>query len=119
MRIQQLDPKRQNRGTHNRPTSTEVTCIMITPTDGKKGCIKRDIRVETKEGGLITIPEWHPSYIALRYILLFPFSEQSWHDRIPLAGRQLPGDHPLHVSRRNYTAGTLSRHNFQFSEDLE
>jgi hypothetical protein len=34
--------------------------------------------------------------------------------------RQLPGDHPLFASRRNYTAGKLSRHNFpQFPEDPE
>ena len=99
VRIQQLDPKRQNRGTHNHPTSTEVARVIITPTDGKKGRIERDIRVETKEGGLMTIPAWHPAYMALRYILLFPFGE------------------PLHTSRRNYTAGTLSRHNFHFLED--
>ena len=117
VRIQQLDPKRQSRGTHNRPTSTEVARVMITPADALKGRIERDIRVETKEGGLMSIPDWHPSYMALRYPLLFPFGEQSWHDRIPLAGHELPGDHPLHASRRNRTAGTLSRHTIDAFDD--
>ena len=79
IRIQQLDPKRQNKGTHNRPISSEVARIMITPTDGKKGRIKRDIRIETKEGGLMRVPEYHPAYMALRYVLIYPFGEQSWH----------------------------------------
>ena len=113
VRIQQLDPRRQSRGTHNRPISTEVARVMITPDDALKGRIERDIRVETKEGGLMAIPDWHSSYMALRYPLLFPFGEQSWHDRIPLAGHNLPGDHSLNASRRNRTAGTLSRHNME------
>ncbi len=56
VRIQQLDPKRQNRGTHHRPTSTEVARVMITPADALKGRIERDIPVETKEG-LMLIPD--------------------------------------------------------------
>jgi len=110
VRIQQLNPKRQDKGTHNRPTSTEVARVMITPNDAVRGRIERDIRVETIEGGLMSIPDWHPSYMALRYPLLFPFGEQSWHDRLPLAGQQLPGDHPLHASRRNRVAGSFARH---------
>lgn len=39
VRIQQLDPRRQERGTHNRPTSNEVARVMITPAS----CISRDI----------------------------------------------------------------------------
>ena len=117
VRIQQLDPRRQSRGTHNRPTSTEVARVMITPDDALRGRIERDIRIETKEGGLIAIPDWHSSYMALRYPLLFPFGEQSWHDRIPLAGHNLPGNHPLNASRRNRTAGTLSRHNMEGFDD--
>lgn len=117
VRIQQLDPKRQNRDTHNRPTSNEVARVMITPDGALKGRIERDIRVETKEGGLMSIPDWHPSYMALRYALLFPFGEQSWHDRIPLAGHELPGDHSLHAMRRNRTAGTLSRYTMSAFDD--
>ena len=119
IRIQQLDPKRQNKGTHNRPTSSEVARVMITPTDGKKSRIERDIRVETKEGGLMRVPEYHPAYMALRYVLMYPFGEQSWHQNIGLAGRQLPTNHLLHASRRNRVAGTLTHHNFHFSEDPE
>ncbi len=93
---------------------------MITPNDAVRGRIERDIRIETIEGALMSIPDWHPSYIALRYPLLFPFSEQSWYDRLPLAGHQLSGDYLLHASRRNRVAGTLARHTLISSdEELE
>lgn len=117
VRIQQLDPRRTNRGTYNRPTTTEVARVIITPTDAARGRIDRDIRVETKEGGLMSIPDWHPSYMALRYPVLFPFGEQSWHDRIPMAGHHPQGDHPLHASRRNRAHGTLVRHGLNPFDD--
>ena len=101
VRIQQLDPKRRNRGTHNRPTSTEVARVIVTPNDVTKGRIRRDIRIEARGGGLILISNWHPLYMALRYPLLFPFGEQSWHDGIPIAGYQLQSDHLLHAYRRH------------------
>lgn len=55
--------------------------------------------------------------MALRYPLLFPFGEQSWYDRIPLAGHSLPTDHLLHATRRNRTAGTLARHGMDADDD--
>ena len=57
VRIMQHDPRRADRGTHNRPTSSEVACIMIAPPDGAKGRIARDIRIEVKGGGLMRVPE--------------------------------------------------------------
>ena len=57
VRIIQHDPRRANRGTHNRPTSSEVACIMITPPDSAKGRIARDIRIKVKGGGLMRVPE--------------------------------------------------------------
>ncbi len=48
VRIKQLDPRRQDKGIHNRPTSNEIAYVMGTPTDARKGRIERDIRVETK-----------------------------------------------------------------------
>ena len=49
VRIQQLNLKRRNRGTHNRSTSTEVTCVIITLNDatnfgGKIVCFYGDFR---------------------------------------------------------------------------
>jgi len=117
IRIQQLDPRRQNRGTHNRPIFNEIARIMITLSDAHKGRIERDIRIKTKEGGLMSISEWHPSYIALRYILLFPFGEQSWHNRMPLIGQQLRIDYLLYALKRNRTTGTLSRHTMPAFDD--
>ena len=48
---------------------------MITPPDGAKGYIIQDIHIKVKGRGLIRVPEWHLSYIALRYILPFPYRE--------------------------------------------
>jgi len=90
---------------------------MITPDDALKGRIERNIRVETKEGDLMAIPDWHSSYIALRYLLLFPFGKQSWYNRISLVGYNLFGNYSLNASRRNRTAGTLSRHNIEGFDD--
>ncbi len=58
----------------------------------------------------MTIPDYHPSYMALRYPIFFLCGEQSWHNLIPLAGHDLPADHPLHARRRNRATGTLRRH---------
>lgn len=90
---------------------------MITPIDATKGCMNRDICVETRKGGLMSIPDWHPSHMALRYPLLFLFGEQLWYDRILMAGYQNQGDYFLHASRRNRTAGVLSRHTLNPSDD--
>lgn len=108
VRIIQHDPRRADRGTHNRPTSSEVACIMIAPPNGAKGRIARDIRIEVKGGGLMRVPEWHSSYMALRYVLHFPFGEQSWHDSLPLRGHErLPEGHLFATRRLNIRQRTL------------
>ena len=90
---------------------------MITLFDASKGRINCDICVEMREGDLMSILEWHPSYMALRYPLLFLFGQQSWHDRVLMAGRQDQGDHLLHASRRNRTDGISSRHTLNPFDD--
>ena len=50
---------------------------MITPIDTTNGRIDREIRIEMIEGGLMLIPDLRPSYVATRYLVLFPFGEQS------------------------------------------
>ena len=100
IRIQQLDSKRRKDGTHNRPSSIEVARVIVTSNDARKDRIRRDIRIETQGGDLISISNWHPLYIALRYSLLFLFNKQSWHDGISIAGYQLQSDYLLHAYRR-------------------
>ena len=111
VRIIQHDPRRADRGTHNRPTSSEVACITIAPPDGTKGPIARDIRIEVKGGGLMRVPEWHSSYMALRYILPFPYGEQSWYNSLPLRGHdRLPEGHLFATRRLNMRQGTTQHH---------
>ena len=50
---------------------------MITPIDTANGRIDREIRIEMREGGLMSVPDLHPSNVASRYLVLFLFGEQS------------------------------------------
>lgn len=113
VRLRHEAASKQNRGTHNRPSSSEVACVLITPPNAGK-IIGRDIRVETKSGSIMDIPDWHPCYMALRYPILFPFGEQSWHENIRLGpnGDDWPTDHPLHARKRNGMPGAIRHHNF-------
>ena len=45
---------------------------------GKESRIKPDVHVETKEGGLITIPEWHPTNMSYNSHLASNESTASW-----------------------------------------
>lgn len=87
MVICQVNPTHDKKGTHNLPTSREVAIIIAGKDDSNMGFIERDIVVETCERGLQRVPYWHPAYMALRYPLLLPFGEHSWHKSIPINGR--------------------------------
>ena len=115
MRILQADPNQANRGTHNKPTSDEVAQVIVNPPDTGAKIVERDIVVETKSGGLQRVPYWHAAYMALRYPLLFPFGEFSWHGRIPLRG--MPVGHLLADRNQNIVQGTLQNHNLQHEFD--
>ena len=85
--------------------------IIIAPPDGAKGRIIRDIRIKVKGGGLIRVPEWYSSYMALRYILPFLYREQSWHNSLPLRGHnRLPEGYLFATRRLNIRQGTTQHH---------
>jgi len=72
---------------YNHPTVDEIAVIM--PGTGENNASEtRDIIIKqrgTKQ--LKRISELHPSYLALRYPLLFPRGEQGWHiDLLSIAG---------------------------------
>src|SRR6266542_3474522 len=70
---------------YNVPTASDVAAIMI--GDGYDiNLSNRDILLRLHDGGLQRISEFHPSYDALHYILLFPGGDDGWHADIPLIG---------------------------------
>ena len=67
------DPRR-----YNIPRATEVAVIMV--GDGQEiEPTERDIVLQLCEGGLQRIPEIHPAYAPLHYVLMFPRGEDGWH----------------------------------------
>ena len=108
MHIHQNDPARRTRGTHNKPTSNEIASVIVAPEEGHT-TKDRDIIVETIGGSFFRVPYWHSCYFAVRYPLLFPFGEQSWHDRLPLRGHNaLPTNHLL--AGRESHPGVIQNH---------
>ena len=62
--------RRQKDGrTFNLPTSSEVAALIVDDIDGDFD--QRDIIVDEKSVGLQRINEYHPSYLAFQYPLLF------------------------------------------------
>ncbi|GJY03032.1 ATP-dependent DNA helicase PIF1-like protein [Tanacetum coccineum] len=72
--------KRTNSRQYNAPTVAEVVAL-ITNAFGD-GAPIRDIVVNKKDSGPKRISELHPSYMALKYPLLFPYGEYGYHDKI-------------------------------------
>ena len=114
--LKQHDPSRQNKGTHNKPTSSEVAAIMILPDDmtGDQ-TIERDILVQSIHGGMISIPFWESCYMPLRYPLIYPYGEQSWNKLIPLRGHNASKG----LLARRPGQGQIERHGIEFGDDGE
>ena len=115
--LRQLDPRRTERGTHNKPTSNEVAAVVsgLNNLDGRS-TIERDIVVQTHDGILQRVPFWHSSYMALRYPLIFPYGEVSWQKDVALASyNRLPDDHLL--AFRNRQPGVLYNHGQRFEPE--
>ena len=52
----------------------------------------RDIAIQYQNGAMQRIPYTHSCYMALRYVLLLPYGEQSWHVQIPMRDHPIPLD---------------------------
>ncbi|GKB15391.1 ATP-dependent DNA helicase PIF1-like protein [Tanacetum coccineum] len=65
---------------YNAHTVSEVAALII--NDFGDGLPSRDI-VVNKNTGPQRISELHPSYMVLQYPLLFPYSEDGYHEKIP------------------------------------
>ncbi|KAL6509692.1 hypothetical protein OROGR_023002 [Orobanche gracilis] len=68
---------------YNLPTSSEVVGIII--GDINPDYDQRDIVVDEKSKGLQLINEYHPSYLAFQYPLLFTYGEDGFRNDVPHA----------------------------------
>jgi len=65
-------------------TTNEVAALMV--GDGSKAVDMRDIIVAPQAGLFQRISDLHVGYMALHYLLLFPYGEDGWHLNISLNG---------------------------------
>ena len=86
------NPRHHDPRTYNRPTSDEVAVAWEgDPEDPLSMPEAKDVVIEARTGDRFTVPYWHPAYMPLRYPLIFPFGEPSWHSNIPNVGVSLGG----------------------------
>ena len=118
--LKQCDPRRSERGTHNKPKASEVATV-VSGLDDLNGtaAVERNIVVETAGGALQRIPYWHSCYMPLRYPLIFPYGEASWQQNTALRGtNRLPNDHLLAARNTRRQPGHLYNHNETFVPDV-
>jgi hypothetical protein len=60
---------------YNQPTVSKVAALIVGDVDTGS---KMDIILERQSGRLKRISEFHPSYLALQYPLLFPYGEDGF-----------------------------------------
>lgn len=92
------NPRHHDPRTYNRPTSDEVAVAWEGDSDNPLEIPEaKDVLIEAKSGERYSVPYWHPAYMPLRYPLIFPFGEPSWHSEIPNTDVPLGGS--LHARR--------------------
>jgi hypothetical protein len=61
-----------------------VATLMV--GDGFEAVDRRDVVIVQQAALFQRISELHVGYMALHYLLLFPYDEDGWHPNIPLNG---------------------------------
>ncbi len=69
---------------YNVLTADEVAALMV--GDGSEVVNRRDVVLAQQAGLFQRISGLHVGYMALHYLLLFPYGEDGWHPKIPLNG---------------------------------
>ncbi|GKB34436.1 ATP-dependent DNA helicase PIF1-like protein [Tanacetum coccineum] len=65
---------------YNLPTASEVAALIVGDFDSTEH--KRDITLHCQDGDFKRISELHPSYLALHYLLFFPYGEDNYRSDI-------------------------------------
>lgn len=104
------NPQHHNPRTYNRSTLDEVAVAWEGDVNDPMGMPEaRDVLIEAQSGDRYSVPYWHPAYMPLRYPLIFPFGEQSWHSNIPNAGGALGGSLLAHRNSNNDAPSRVAR----------
>jgi hypothetical protein len=69
---------------YNMPMADEVAALMV--GNGSEVVDMHDVIIVLQAGPFQHIFELHVGYMALHYLLLFPYNEDGWHLNIPLNG---------------------------------
>ncbi|KAI3737814.1 hypothetical protein L2E82_27827 [Cichorium intybus] len=83
LKLRLIGKRTKDGRTYNLPTASEVAALIVGDIGDYEN---RDIIVETSSGYLQRISELHPSYLALQYPLLFPYSDDGYRVDIPHRG---------------------------------
>ena len=84
LKIRLIGRRQQDGRTYNLPIASEVVALII--GDVNDSIENRDILITTKSGSLQRINELHPSYLPLKYPLLFPYGDDGYRVDIPHRG---------------------------------
>ena len=114
-KLRLIGTRERDRREYNLPTADEVAGLIV--GDFHSVTNKRDIVLHMQEGGLRRISELHPSYLALQYLLLFPYGEDGYDTDIYHFGvtDYTPTNKKTRVSMKEYFAYTLQERENVFS----
>jgi hypothetical protein len=79
LKLQLISSRQTDGRIYNKPTVSEVAALILGDVDSAE---KRDIIIQARNGHLQRIDEFHPSYLAYQYPLLFPYGEDGYRDDI-------------------------------------
>ncbi len=72
------------------PTADDVAALMV--GGGFEAIDRRDVVLVQQAGPFQRISELHVGYMALHYLVLFPYGEDGWHPNIRLNGVVVDAD---------------------------
>jgi hypothetical protein len=83
LKLSIVDVRAQDPRRYNCPTASDVAAIIV-GNDGEEE-YNRDIIIQNRHTGIYPrISQLHPSYMPMRYPIIFINGEQGWHPSIPL-----------------------------------
>jgi hypothetical protein len=79
VRLKLLSDRNTDGRVYNKPTVSEVAALIVGDIDS---AARRDIIMQSQSGNLQRIDEFHASYLAYQYPLLFPYGEDGYRPGI-------------------------------------
>ncbi|GKC92713.1 putative PIF1 DNA helicase/replication protein A1-like protein, partial [Tanacetum coccineum] len=95
--LDEINPLRDGRQ-YNLPTTFEVAALIVGYFDSTED--KRDIILHCQDGDFKRISELHPSYLALHYLLFFPYGEDNYRSDIFHEGQFIVDAYTMIASKR-------------------